>query len=60
MLVLHFPALKVLAVLAEVLADNVVRLTAFIRISPAGNMRGAAPFSGPGGERRNFPGYNGH
>src|SRR6185437_5782481 len=36
MLVPHFPAFKVLAVLAEALADNVERLTTFIRTSPAG------------------------
>src|SRR3954451_17273188 len=59
MLVRRFRAFKVLAVLAEALADNVERLTTFIRISSAGNMRGAAAFSGLGGDRRNFPGCNG-
>jgi hypothetical protein len=36
MLVPHFPPFKVLAVPAEALADNVERLTTFIRTSPAG------------------------
>jgi hypothetical protein len=39
MLVRRFRAFEALAVLAEALADNVERLTTFIRISSAGSMR---------------------
>jgi hypothetical protein len=59
MLVRRFRAFEALAVLTEALADNVERLTTFIRISSAGSMRGSAAVSGLGGDRRNFPGCNG-